>query len=300
MDHNDSAVSVQGRLLTPFIKWVFLIVTIVVIGALVAYISQFGSLPFGDNNAFGTFGDYIGGIINPLFGFATIILLIRSLNLQLEELQLTRKEIADTKTVAQESNRIIQQQAKSQLAQIASDEGHRRFAKVSYYDELYEKNELELEQLFEQRLSIDNAREGSMSRNEIINRILAFDCKDIAKTERLRTQNNAKLEAGRIELLFCFEALGSLITVVLTYADDHQHVLVRALSFILIVEKMLMLGVVKVEAADNLHRQMEQVINNNNKIGATGLKELKAKIAIVKSLYRAAYLEYSKNLPAHL
>ncbi|PHS73195.1 MAG: hypothetical protein COB22_02725 [Cycloclasticus sp.] len=41
----------------------------------------------GGTAAFGAFGDYIGGILNPILGFATVILLIYSIRIQMKELR---------------------------------------------------------------------------------------------------------------------------------------------------------------------------------------------------------------------
>lgn len=49
---------------------------------------------WGNQGDFGAFGDFFGGILNPILGFATVTLLIWSLNLQLNELSLSRKELS--------------------------------------------------------------------------------------------------------------------------------------------------------------------------------------------------------------
>lgn len=41
------------------------------------------------------FGDYLGGVLNPIFGFATIGLLVWSIQIQLRELKLTRIEMEE-------------------------------------------------------------------------------------------------------------------------------------------------------------------------------------------------------------
>ncbi|MDG2954703.1 putative phage abortive infection protein [Bisgaard Taxon 10/6] len=72
----------------------------------------------------GPIGDYIGGLINPIFGFLsflallyTIYLQIRSLKFQIKELQLTREELEATKEelarsaeAQEQSSKIFQQQ----------------------------------------------------------------------------------------------------------------------------------------------------------------------------------------------
>jgi hypothetical protein len=56
----------------------------------------FKNLGFGGNSDFGAFGDFVGGALNPILGFATVLLLIKSIHFQIEELRFTRKELAKT------------------------------------------------------------------------------------------------------------------------------------------------------------------------------------------------------------
>lgn len=65
----------------------------------------------------GTFGDFIGGIANPIFGFLSFITLLYTIMLQSKELELTRQELEETKeelkrsAEAQElSSQVFQQQ----------------------------------------------------------------------------------------------------------------------------------------------------------------------------------------------
>jgi hypothetical protein len=62
----------------------------------------------GDNNAFGTFGDFVGGALNPILGFFTVWLLIKSIRFQIQELAATRAELKRA-TNASEATAKIQQ-----------------------------------------------------------------------------------------------------------------------------------------------------------------------------------------------
>jgi len=62
---------------------------VVVIGTFIVisvYIYQFHNGSLGGTASFGAFGDYIGGLLNPIFGFSTVILLIYSIRIQMKEL----------------------------------------------------------------------------------------------------------------------------------------------------------------------------------------------------------------------
>lgn len=50
-----------------------------------------------DNADWGTFGDFIGGILNPIFGFLGLIALLWTINLQIKELEATRQELENTR-----------------------------------------------------------------------------------------------------------------------------------------------------------------------------------------------------------
>ncbi|MBO2644706.1 hypothetical protein AYI74_10000 [Shewanella algae] len=75
------------------------------------YFTQFG-WPLGNKEDFGAFGDYIGGTLNPILGFITVVLLIWSLRTQQKELALTRQELADTKRETELSRKAMQAQVK--------------------------------------------------------------------------------------------------------------------------------------------------------------------------------------------
>lgn len=58
------------------------------------YMDTFGAHRTADQEKWGQFGDFIGGIVNPALGLVTIMLLLASLGLQRQELKLTREEMA--------------------------------------------------------------------------------------------------------------------------------------------------------------------------------------------------------------
>ena len=66
----------------------------------------------------GQFGDYMGGVINPIFGFISVVLLIytirqqqEALSLQREELQATREELARSAKAQEASEKALNEQA---------------------------------------------------------------------------------------------------------------------------------------------------------------------------------------------
>lgn len=66
-----------------------------------------------DQAIWGQFGDYVGGIANPLFGFLTTMALVISLYLQNKQLNVTTKELEETRKELKRSSDI---QIESELA----------------------------------------------------------------------------------------------------------------------------------------------------------------------------------------
>src|SRR5690606_30182301 len=67
--------------------------------------------------AWGTFGDYVGGILNPLFGILTLIGLVFTVALQKEILDVQKQELAETRQELAKSAQALDIQNKTMLAQ---------------------------------------------------------------------------------------------------------------------------------------------------------------------------------------
>ena len=92
--------------------WILGILTllILVFGIFAFYFTVFfEQFSFRQEN-FAQFGDFVGGTLNPFLGFATVALLVWSINVQMKELRLTREEIAATKDEAAMSRRAMEAQ----------------------------------------------------------------------------------------------------------------------------------------------------------------------------------------------
>lgn len=58
------------------------------------YFVKFWGTPFGKPDAFGQFGDYVGGIMNPIVAIFALWMLVRQLHLTSKELAMSRAEMA--------------------------------------------------------------------------------------------------------------------------------------------------------------------------------------------------------------
>ncbi len=59
----------------------------------------------------GTFGDYIGGLLNPIFAFASFMALLYTIKLQSEELKATREELARSAKAQEHSEKALAEQS---------------------------------------------------------------------------------------------------------------------------------------------------------------------------------------------
>lgn len=86
--------------------WVPRIAIGIFIVIIILYFSRYIGNPMGSNSDLGAFGDFVGGVLNPLLTFGTILLLIYSITFQLDELKETRNEIKDSREEIKKSNEI--------------------------------------------------------------------------------------------------------------------------------------------------------------------------------------------------
>ncbi len=80
---------------------------ILAIGAYSVWFQLYHGQQLSQNSAdWGAFGDFLAGVLGPLFSFLAFLALLFSLRLQSEELELTRKELRRSREEAEESNKL--------------------------------------------------------------------------------------------------------------------------------------------------------------------------------------------------
>jgi hypothetical protein len=85
------------------------------LGAVLAYTVTFWQLPATENpGAWGTFGDFLGGLLNPLVSTLTLFVAASVWKLQRKELELTREELEQTKLAMEEQAKTAEQQRQEQ------------------------------------------------------------------------------------------------------------------------------------------------------------------------------------------
>jgi hypothetical protein len=106
------------KIVEAYIKYVpYFGVTFIVL-VLAFYIYPRGGYSIGTNPAFwGAFGDYVGGILNPIFGFITLLGLVITVGLQKQILDVQKQELAETKNELAKSAIALEIQNKTMLTQ---------------------------------------------------------------------------------------------------------------------------------------------------------------------------------------
>lgn len=80
---------------------IFIPIVVVMAGIITAaytrnFFPQYGAQLSGDTAVWGQFGDYIGGTLNPILSFTSVVLLIRSLTLQNEANEALKRELKNS------------------------------------------------------------------------------------------------------------------------------------------------------------------------------------------------------------
>ena len=102
MSEGKPLVEDENTTLDKIIKYFPYVAIPIAILMLAAYLYNFHG-GFGDQSDFGAFGDFFGGILNPMLTFLTILLLLRQLRLQRSELNATAKELRATAEIHEEN-----------------------------------------------------------------------------------------------------------------------------------------------------------------------------------------------------
>lgn len=95
--------------------WMLLVPVTFATVAVLVYAIVFRELPVTESpGAWGTFGDFLGGLLNPLVSTLTLFVAVSVWKLQREELELTRNELAQTKLAMEDQAQTTKQQRQEQ------------------------------------------------------------------------------------------------------------------------------------------------------------------------------------------
>ncbi|WP_448555763.1 hypothetical protein [Thalassotalea montiporae] len=140
-DTNDELANFQ-RLVTKVIIGIALFFALIV----TVHIYNFFITGKADQEAFAQFGDYIGGLLNPVLGFSTVLLLIYSIRIQGQELRNTTEELKLTRQEMKLANEEAKKSAKAMLRQSELMEQRDRIEQIN---KVIEQVTDELDKIFE-------------------------------------------------------------------------------------------------------------------------------------------------------
>jgi len=113
--------AIASEKLPRWFKWIVAIAFIVMAGIFALYFcnfSDFCAIQFNDNQSssnadWGTFGDFIGGTLNPILSFLSLIALLFTIVLQSKELEATRTELRRSASAQESTQAILDEQSKT-------------------------------------------------------------------------------------------------------------------------------------------------------------------------------------------
>ena len=96
------------------LNWILGFAILLLSALVIIYFYFIFGLEDSEKGNWGTFGDFMGGTLNPIFALFSLFAIIYTIKIQTEELELSRQELSDTKQELKES-RIAQQEQSDTL-----------------------------------------------------------------------------------------------------------------------------------------------------------------------------------------
>ncbi|WP_444937244.1 putative phage abortive infection protein [Microbulbifer sp. JMSA004] len=110
VDTNQIDTAPKWRSLIRDFKWLIAMSLIIAICAGVMYASMFNGGLSTDNGDWGAFGDFMGGVLNPIFGFTGLMALLLTISMQSEELSNSTKELRNSADALKEQSESLKRQ----------------------------------------------------------------------------------------------------------------------------------------------------------------------------------------------
>lgn len=117
MNLEEKFESITPRRLVKWIAWILGIATGLFGVVLALYLMEFNNGFSNENSDWGTFGDFLGGTLNPIFGFLSLIALLLTIALQSKELESTRIELERSASAQEKTEAALNKQSDTQQKQ---------------------------------------------------------------------------------------------------------------------------------------------------------------------------------------
>jgi hypothetical protein len=100
-----------------WLAWIFGIAIGLVGLVLTFYLMEFNNGFSSENSDWGTFGDFVGGTLNPILSFLSLTALLLTIVLQSKELESTRKELERSASAQEKTEAVLSKQSETQSKQ---------------------------------------------------------------------------------------------------------------------------------------------------------------------------------------
>lgn len=166
------------------LKWILRGAIGLLILALFAYFLYFSNLLFPDSSdqhaVWGTFGDFMGGTLNPIFALFSLYAIIVTIKVQAKELELTRKSMNESNTAQQEQSDSFKKQNVSVKLQTFENtffkllEHHNglvekfNFSSTDGLSNIFQKTDLEVTEIFYKESNKGNVKKFFMTLYQVL------------------------------------------------------------------------------------------------------------------------------------
>lgn len=179
MNLEEKFESITPRRLVKWIAWILGIATGLFGVVLALYLMEFNNGFSNENSDWGTFGDFLGGTLNPIFGFLSLIALLLTIALQSKELESTRIELERSASAQEKTEAALNKQSDTQQKQQFEntffsllDQHNKALEKIStptgkYADGLSDLNIVRLSVFSEKNSNLQGAKDSLEKHNGI-------------------------------------------------------------------------------------------------------------------------------------
>lgn len=99
--------------LSKWLVWILAVASTFIATVFILYFQNFNGSQSPNNADWGTFGDFIGGTLNPILSFLSLIALLLTIVLQSKELESTRIELKRSASAQENTEKILNEQSKT-------------------------------------------------------------------------------------------------------------------------------------------------------------------------------------------
>ena len=131
-----------------FLNWILIIAIGLFLGLIVVYFSNIFDLDTTKKADWGTFGDFVGGTLNPIFALFSLFAIIYTIKIQTKELELSREELEATRKELEGSR--IAQQEQSESLKLQNEATKLQMFENTFFQLLHQHNKY-LDLLIEQK-----------------------------------------------------------------------------------------------------------------------------------------------------